>query len=295
MSSSLRRQKGLAFLMAMLIVVIATTIAVSIVHEEKFTLRKSVHVHLMDRASLYAFGLEDWAKIYLREDREESDIDTLEEYWATGIPALPIEGGYLTGYLEDEQARFNINTLVGSEVALNRFKRLCDNLGVDDSFIPALMDWIDPDFDIRDPNGMEDNYETYRVANREMADISELMLVDGVDPEMYEKLIPHIAALPTPTTLNVNTMSVEIFESLGDDLDADAFIEEREDDPYQSVEDFIERLQLPVDIEGISTSTRYFRAHGQVVQGEQVFNMTSLVYRDERGKTLVLNRTLGQI
>ena len=295
MSSSLRRQKGLAFLMAMLIVVIATTIAVSIVHEEKFTLRKSVHVHLMDRASLYAFGLEDWAKIYLREDREESDIDTLEEYWATGIPALPIEGGYLTGYLEDEQARFNINTLVGSEVALNRFKRLCDNLGVDDSFIPALMDWIDPDFDIRDPNGMEDNYETYRVANREMADISELMLVDGVDPEMYEKLIPHIAALPTPTTLNVNTMSVEIFESLGDDLDADAFIEEREDDPYQSVEDFIERLQLPVDIEGISTSTRYFRAHGQVVQGEQVFNMTSLVYRDEKGKTLVLNRTLGQI
>jgi general secretion pathway protein K len=293
-SSSLRRQTGLALLMAMLIVVIATTVAVSIVHEEKFTIRKSAHVHLMDRASLYAFGLEDWAQIYLREDREESEIDSLEEYWAAGIPGLPIEGGYLTGYLEDEQARFNINTLVGSEIAVTRFRRLCDNLDVDDSFIPALMDWIDADFDIRYPDGMEENYETYRVANREMADISELMLVANVTPEIFEKLKPHITALPTPTTLNVNTMSTEMFNSLGEGLDASKFIEERESDPYDSVEDFVERLQLPVNIEGLSVDTHFFRAHAQVVQGEQALDMTSLVYRDDKGKTVVINRTLGQ-
>ena len=294
MYSSLRRQGGLALLMAMLIVVIATTISVSILHEEKFTIRKSAHVDLMDRASLYAFGLEDWAQIYLREDREDSDIDSLDEDWATNIPGLPIEGGYLAGFIEDEQARFNINTLVGSEIAVTRFKRLCDNLEVDDSFIPALMDWIDVDLDIRYPDGMEDNYETYRVANREMADISELMLVEKVDQEIFEKLQPHITALPVPTTLNINTMSAEIFESLGDDLDASKFIEERESEPYDSVEEFIERLQIPVEIEGLSASTKYFRTHGQVVQGEQMFNMTSLVYRDDKGKTTVINRTLGQ-
>ena len=294
MSSSLRRQGGLALLMAMLIVVIATTISVSILHEEKFTIRKSAHVDLMDRASLYAFGLEDWAQIYLREDREDSDIDSLDEDWATNIPGLPIEGGYLAGFIEDEQARFNINTLVGSEIAVTRFKRLCDNLEVDDSFIPALMDWIDVDLDIRYPDGMEDNYESYRVANREMADISELMLVEKVDQEIFEKLQPYITALPVPTTLNINTMSAEIFESLGDDLDASKFIEERESEPYDSVEEFIERLQIPVEIEGLSASTKYFRTHGQVVQGEQTFNMTSLVYRDDKGKTTVINRTLGQ-
>jgi len=292
--SSPRRQAGLALLMAMLIVVIATTVAVSILHEEKFTIRKSAHVDLMDRASLYAFGLEDWAQIYLREDREDSDIDSLDENWATVIPGLPIEGGYLGGFIEDEQARFNINTLVGSEIAVTRFKRLCDNLEVDDSFIPALMDWIDVDFDIRYPDGMEENYGTYRVANREMADISELMLVEKVDQEIFEKLQPHITALPVPTTLNINTMSATVFESLGDDLDASKFIEERESEPYDSVEEFIERLQIPVNIEGLSASTRYFRTHGQVVQGEQTFNMTSLVYRDDKGKTTVISRTLGQ-
>jgi general secretion pathway protein K len=292
--SSLRRQAGLALLMAMLIVVIATTVAVSILHEEKFTIRKSAHVDLMDRASLYAFGLEDWAQIYLREDREDSDIDSLDENWATNIPGLPIEGGYLAGFIEDEQAKFNLNSLVGSEIAVTRFKRLCDNLEVDDSFIPALMDWIDADFDIRYPDGMEENYETYRVANREMADVSELMLVEKVDQEIFEKLIPHITALPTPTTLNINTMSTTVFESLGESLDVNKFIEERESEPYVSVEEFVERLQIPVNIEGLSVDTRYFRAHGQVVQGEQTLNMASLVYRDDKGKTLVINRTLGQ-
>ncbi len=281
--------------MAMMIVVIATTIAVTIIYGEKYTIRKTGHIFLMDRANLYAFGLEDWSRIYLREDREESKTDSLDESWAAGIPGLPIEGGYLTGYLEDEQARFNVNSLLDSQVALNRFKRLCDNLGVENlQFIPALMDWIDKDFDIRYPDGMEENYQNYRVANREMVDISEMLLVHNVTPEIYDKLKPHITALPSPTTLNVNTMSEVIFQSLDKNGDVGKFIEERESDAYTSVDDFIERVQLPIPIEGLSVDTKYFRAHGQVVQGEQIFNLTSLIYRDTKGNTTVLNRTLGQ-
>ena len=291
--SSPARQRGIALLMALLIVVITTAIAVSILHEEKFAIRKSAHIQLNDRAALYAIGLEDWARIYLREDREESSTDSLDEYWAGGIPGLPIEGGYLTGYVEDEQARFNLNSLVVSEIALTRFKRLCDNLEIDDSFIPALMDWIDQDFDIRYPDGMEENYEDYRVANREMVDISELLLVQNVTPEIYEKLMPHVTALPGTSTLNVNTMSETIFQSLAPDLDVTEFIEQREDDPYASVEDFIERLQKPIEVEGLSVDTQFFRTHGQVMQGEQSYFLTSLIYRDERGQTRVMNRTLG--
>ena len=289
-----KRQRGLALLMAMLIVVIATTIAVSIVHEEKFTIRKTAHIQRMDRASLYAVGLEDWAQLYLKEDREESKIDSLDENWAIGVPGLPIEGGYLAGYLEDEQAKFNLNSLVLSEIALNRFRRLCDNLEVDDSFIPALLDWIDEDFDIRYPDGMEENYEDYRVGNREMVDISELMLVQNVTPEMYEKLQPHITALPGTSTLNVNTMSEMIFLTLAPDLDVTEFIKQREEEAFESVDQFVERLQEPVDIDGLSVDTLYFRAYGQVVQGEQVFNLRTLIYRDAQGKTRVMNRTLGQ-
>ena len=48
-----------------------------------------------------------------------------------------------------------------------------------------------------------------------------------------------------------------------------------------------------MEVEGLSVDTRFFSAYGQVVQGEQTFNLRSLIYRDKEGKTIVLNRTLG--
>jgi general secretion pathway protein K len=291
---SMRKQSGLALLMAMLVVVIATTIAVNIVYEEKFTIRKSAHIQRNDRAALYAVGLEDWARIYLRQDREDSKVDSLDEFWAAGIPGLPIEGGYLTGFVEDEQGRFNLNSIVLSETALIRFQRLCDNLEVEKSFIPALMDWIDADFDIRYPDGMEENYENYRVANREMVDVSELLLVHNVTPEIYEKLKPHVTALPGTSTLNVNTMSEVVFQSLAPDLDVTQFIENRKEEAFESVDQFIERLQQPIEADGLSVDTSYFRAYGQVVQGDQAYNLVSLIYRDQQGQTRVISRTLGE-
>ena len=292
--SSRRKQKGLALLVAMLIVVLVTTVAVSILHEEKFTIRKTAHIQGMDRARLYAVGLEDWARVFLRQDREKSDTDSLDEDWAIGVPGLPIEGGYLAGYLEDEQAKFNLNSVVVSDLWVERLRRLCRNLEVDDIFIPALIDWIDQDFEVTYPDGMEENYQAYRVANRELTDISELLLVHNVTPEMYEKLRPYITALPATTTINVNTMSEVIFRSLGEEGDVKQFIDEREEEPYSSVENFVERLQLPIDVEGLSVGTNFFRAHGQVVQGEQVFNLNTLVYRNDKGGTSIYNRSLGQ-
>ena len=288
------RQRGLALLLAMLIVVIATTLAVNILHEETFAIRKTGHITLNDRAALYAVGLEDWARIYLEEDREESEVDSLDEYWAIGIPGLPIEGGYLSGFIEDEQSRINLNSLVLSEIALTRFQRLCDNLDVDNRFIPALLDWIDADFDIRFPDGMEENYQDYRVANRDMVDISELLLVENMTPEIYDKLKPFITVLPGTATINVNTMSAEVFKTLAPDLDVTAFLEAREDDAFDSVDDFIERLQAPIPTEGLSVDTRYFRARGQVVQGDQAYSLNSLIFRGDDGNTRVVNRTLGQ-
>ena len=289
-----RRQRGLALLMAVLIVVMATTVAVNIVYEEKFTIRKTSHVQRMERSALYAAGLEDYARLVLRDDRENSEVDSLDEDWATEFNGAVIEGGFLTGQLEDEQGRFNLNALVGSEIALTRFQRLCDNLEIDDRFIPALLDWIDQDFDIRYPDGMEENYDDYRVANRDMVDVSELLLVHNVTPEIYEKLAPHVTVLPPVSTINVNTMSATVFLSLGPDLDVNDFIKQREDEAFESVDDFIERLQIPVEIEGLSVATRYFRARGQVVQGEQPYFINSLIYRAENGATEVVSRTLGQ-
>ncbi len=287
-------ESGIALISAILVLVIASVISVSIAHQGAFSIRKTSRIQLMDKARHYALGLEDWARIFLSKDRKDSSVDHLGEDWAIGIPGLPIEGGFLAGYLEDEQAKFNINNLLGSEESVNRFKRLCNNLNVDTTFVPALLDWLDDDFEVRYPDGAEENYESYRVANREMVDVSELFLVKNVTPEIFQTLRPYIAALPGPTKLNVNTMSETIFLSLGDDLEADAFIDEREEKEFSDVQDFIQRLQLTLEESGLSVSTNYFLAHGQVTVGEQELSLNSLIYRDSEGKTVIISRTLGR-
>jgi len=289
-----QKQAGVALLAAILLLVTATAIIVAITHEQAFAIRKTSRIHLADRASLYALGLEDWAQIYLKNDRQDSEIDHLGEDWAVGVPGLPIEGGFLSGYMEDEQSRLNINGLLDSEISVNRFVRLCNNLEVDPSFIPALLDWIDVDFDVRYPDGAEEHYENYRVANRPMVDISELLLVKNVTPEIYNRLRPHITALPVATDINVNTMSEAVFLSLGEDLKGEDLVGAREEEEFNSVQDFIDRLQIPLEVAGLSANTDYFRAHGQVTQGDLVFSLDSLLHRDASGITSVISRTLGQ-
>ena len=53
-------------------------------------------------------------------------------------------------------------------------------------------------------------------------------------------------------------------------------------------------MQIPVEESGLSTETNYFRAHGQVTQGDLVLSMDSLLHRDDNGITSVISRTLGQ-
>ncbi len=288
-------QAGIALLSAILITLTATAIIVSITHEEAFSIRKTARIQLMDRARLYALGLEDYAQIILQKDRKDSNIDHLDEDWAIGVPGLPIEAGLLSGFIEDEQARFNINNLLASEEWVNRFRRLCNNLEVDTTFIPALLDWIDEDFEVRYPDGAEEHYETYRVANRPMVDISELMLVMHVTPEIYASLKPYITALPTTTNVNVNTISETVFLSLGENLDADSFNQERDKEEFSSIQNFIERLQIPLEESGLSVSTEYFHAYGQVTQADLALNLDTLLHRDDNGNTRVIKRTLGQL
>lgn len=288
-------QAGIALLSAILISLTAAAISVSIAHEEAFSIRKTSRIQLMDRASLYALGLEDWAQIFLQQDRKDTAIDHLGEDWAINVPGLPIEGGLLSGFIEDEQARFNINNLLASEEWVNRFIRLCNNLDIDTTFVSALLDWIDEDFEVRYPDGAEEHYATYRVANRAMVDISELLLVKHVTPEMFDSLKPFITALPTTTDVNVNTISETMFMSLGENLSADTFKQERDKEEFSSIQDFIERLQIPIEESGLSVSTEYFHAYGLVSQGDLVFNLATLLHRDENGNTRVIRRTLGQL
>ncbi len=292
-----QKQAGIALLMAMLVVAIATITAVSLVHEQSISVRKTGHIQTSETSLMYSLGLEDYARLFLQKDHKDSKIDHLEEDWAIGIPPLPIEGGFLAGSMEDAQSKINLNSIL-DKTHEDRLRRLCNNLDISPDFIAALKDWIDEDLETDEADGAEDDYYTslqtpYRTANRPMSDVSELLLVKAVDPEIYQTLKPFITVLPKATALNINTIPAEIYSTLDDKLDAEKFIQEREKDAFSSLEDYKNRMGHTLD-NGVTVSTEYFIASGQVTLGDKTLFVTSLIHRSGNGGTRILSRKLGE-
>lgn len=302
-SSNAARQKGIALVMAMLIVVIATVTAVSLVHEQSFSVRKTSNLQQYDIGLLYGVGLEDYARLFLNKDAQESKIDHLGEDWAIGIPALPIEGGFLSGSIIDGQSLININNLLTDQLSRKQLTKLCKDLNINPDFIPAIIDWIDNNTEAEIPDGVEDDYYTaleipYRSANRFMVDISELKLVKGIDNEIFMKLKPFLTALPETTPLNLNTISAQIFDTLELGIDNQKFIDEREKDAFGSIDDFSTRMDIVLDEnqkQELSVTTGYFLATGVVTLYEKSITLNSLLQRDAQGQTKVISRYLGNM
>ncbi len=301
-------QRGIALLMAMLVVAISAVTATLLLSDQAFMQRRTQHQLESERLRAYALGLEDYARLFLQKDARDSKTDHLGEDWAVGIPGLPIEGGMLSGQLTDAQSLINLNSLPTDPVAETALRAICEEEEVSCDFIDALKDWIDADSDPRFPDGAEDDYYTalelpYRTANRPLAERSELRLVKGVDAESYQKLKPYIIALPEATTLNINTLPKPIFEALRirkrqeeGIVDADRFIDERDQDAFASLEDFEKRMKAQLteaQKKALGVSSRYFLASGEVLQNDKRLRLNALIERNSRAGTRVVWRSFG--
>lgn len=302
------RQRGVALITALLVVALATTAAVAMSFQHQIFLRRSANILDGDQALMYVLGAEDYARVVLARDREESNIDYLDEPWAFQLPALPIPGGQVIARLEDMDRRFNINNLASADgqrpdpVWIARFTRLLEALQIDLAIIQPIVDWIDSNLQPELPGGAEDDYYTrldppYRTANRPMAHISELRLVKGVTPQVYAALLPYVAALPPGSTINVNTALPEVLASLSSMLSvsqAESIANRRISAPFDSVAQFKTSDVLTgltdVSTTGLAVSSEYFTLRALAELGEGRVPLNSLLLRQGPGIITVLAR-----
>lgn len=304
-----RSQDGVALVTALLVVSIATVAAATFMRHQALDLRRTANVIQGDQAWLYVKGAETWAKAILARDQKDSKYDGLDETWATTLPAIELPGGFMTGTVEDMQGRFNINNLVQQgkvdPQALARFQRLLESRGLDKGLAQAVVDWMDPDIEATPPQGAEDDYymgleAPYRTANRPMAHISELRLVQGFDHKTYAEIAPLLAALPAHTAINVNTAPAEVLYSLFDKIDEQALgelIKEREQTPFEKVEDFtasklLQGAKLNAEArEGLAVSSAYFLVRIETQIGQAHARAQSLLFRGDKGDLHVIQRS----
>lgn len=291
-----RSQQGVALVTALLVVSLATVAAVAMATRQHIDVRRTANLLHGEQAYAYALAAESWARVTLRQDAKDNKVDSLDEDWATALPPIAVEGGWVDGEVREKHGRFNLNNLVDnsgvkSPADFDYFKRLLDILDLDPAIAGAVVDWIDKDTTPEFPDGAEDNVYLlkdvpYRVPNNLMAHISELRLVEGVGAEAAARLSPHVTALPTRTMINVNTATPEVIQALHKDLeekDVETLISERGEEGYPNISKFLDHdllAGLTIDI-GLDVQSEYFTVYTDVSVGRGKARLESLIWREQ--------------
>ncbi|MEF8792646.1 type II secretion system minor pseudopilin GspK [Thiohalorhabdus sp.] len=296
----------MALITVMLVVAVLTAIVSRLTLSNQVWIRQVESGASLAQARQVARAAEHWIGLLLVKDT--NDHDGHQDPWARPLPPFPVGWGELDGRIEDMQGRFNLNNLVTpdgevAKVSLERFRRLLRILELTPGIADAAVDWVDADALPAGGGGAEDSYymgrqPPYKAANRPFHGAEELRLVRGVDQEAWQRLRPHVAALPEATGVNVNTATAEVLAATvrpwGSPRQALARGEEwrrRTDrEPLASPEAFTEAA-LPGDpqepVQGITTQTQFFRAHIRAQFG-QVDHRLATIYRRANNRAEVV-------
>jgi general secretion pathway protein K len=211
-------QRGVALLVAVLLVALGTIIAAAVAYENAMTARRGTATYAFDQSILIAQGAEALAAYGLQQlvQQDAKHFVYVGQGWDKPYgPMEIVPGVMLTAYLEDMAGRFNVNSLVDTTGRPNLtqiavFKDLLAAVGLEEKWAGLLVDWIDVDAVPSVPDGAEDSTylgqtPPYLTANRFITSTTELMALPGFDRQHYDLIAPYIAALPPGTRLNICT------------------------------------------------------------------------------------------
>ncbi len=319
-----RRQRGVALIIALILVALATILATKLTFDGWLEQRRTVGVLASEQALHFGMGAEALAADVLSQDLQNSKQTTLAAPWAQPTQPLPLtpendpEGepiGTLQGALEDMQGRFNLNTLgrVGTDGKpdprpLEQFQRLLALLGLETKWAGIARDWIDADDLPSSPDGAEDSIYTsqtppYRTGNWPMTTPTELMALPGFGADRYRKLAPYVTALPTAlSAINLCTASSPVLQSLADNLSGEfgpeILASGRKTGCFPDKQTFTNVATPAVETkisDLITDNSAYFLLTTRITLGTTEFTLYSLLFRGNGGKVTPLLRTFGTL
>jgi general secretion pathway protein K len=316
------RQRGIALLVAIMLVAMGTMIAASIAYENAMTARRATATFALEESVLVAQAAEALAAFGLREVyRSDRSHTYIGQGWDKPVgPVEVVPDVMLTASLDDMQGRFNLNNLVQPDGTVDQayfaaFQQLLGSLGIEPKWAGYVVDWIDPDIVPTNPEGAEDSVylgqaPPYRTPNMYVTSASELLALPGFGRDRYRKLEPFITALPNGTTINLCTAPGPVL---------DAFIPGRQEfglDPEglaknrQAAGTCFPKLSDYQAAGGGGTTansttspkpggggakfdehSNYFKLTSYVTIGTTEFNLYSLLYQDGSGQVRPLLRT----
>jgi len=230
----MKQQQGIALITILVMVALATILAATIAKRQANTAENTAYLMRQNQSLLYAKSAEAFFSELLVDDANNAGaVDHLQENWAKPMPAFPVEDGFVSGTLQDESGKFNLNSLVNDEGVPNPqaklwFEKLLLRVGLPEKLSEAVIDWQDADDEISGTMGAENSYyqglpQGYLAANSKFHNVEELKLVRGFEDQKYLQIVDYVSALPASNSkVNVNTAPAMVLASLDPKLDISA-------------------------------------------------------------------------
>jgi general secretion pathway protein K len=225
-----RRLAGVALISMLLIVALVSALVYRLVTKQALVVAQTRHVVYGDQSMAYALGGEAYARQILREDWDSDDgraLDSGGEAWAQPLAPFEVDGGVLEIRIRDLDGRFNLNALAAPDAtrAMVAMRNLLAAVGLESVVADRWRDWVDSDSEGTGFGAEDYQYlgrdVPYRTANRAAGTVAELRLLEGMDPEQFQRLVPHVATLPvTSARININTADAVALQSLSAQLSA---------------------------------------------------------------------------
>jgi|Deesub1362A_J573_1020465.scaffolds.fasta_scaffold00013_173 general secretion pathway protein K len=184
--------------------------------------------------------------------------------------------------IEDETSKFNLNSLVYSNNKLNEdayesFVRLLKYLSLDTDIADRIADWIDKDQTPR-TQGSEEGAK-----NASMESTDELLLIPGINREIYDKLMPYVTAYGKRgiINININGADIPVLMSLSKDINEDMakrVIRYREVKPFEHPS----HLQKVAGFETLATSLM-----GRITVKGEFFRIISTAFSEDGIKRII--------
>ncbi len=262
------RQRGAAIITALLVVALSAILVSGMLWRQQVQIRRIENQRVIAQAQWVARGALDWTRMILRSEGDTAPgITYLGGIWGVPIAKTKLsdflgrigapndnggEDTYISGSIEDAQAKFNLRNLVSSPAPgvlqlnvtqLQAFQRLLTTLGYDGAFakrialqvragllhsatrfqMPTLPGGGNaatapvPGGDMQTGGFTDDpglSGGDRGPAPLMMTSVDSLLDVEGVTPEMVARLRPFVTVLPTTTPVNMNTAPAEVVAAL---------------------------------------------------------------------------------
>lgn len=211
----IKRTRGAALITVMIVVFIVMAIIANLTVTDYRTMKRLANRQLIEQASAIAYSAIDFGRAGLATSGSTSNIDTLHDVWAQPLPKTKLMGDiYMSGYLIDEQSKFNINDLVSNgqvnQNVLAQFSQLLSYINLPQSLASSIAYYMASP---QNQGDIQQQYTggkpPYRPAGRPLVDLSELVLVKGITAPMVQKMAQYVTAVPVSGSYLANESANE--------------------------------------------------------------------------------------